>query len=82
MLIDDNSPTALIRLLARTGDDREKPRLELSHLKKLSLTLFAANLDPVYPDVTPGGYKGKLQCGVYKVSHVSSKMVQNTYSFQ
>lgn len=23
-------------------------------------------LDPVYPDPNPGGYKGQLQCGVYK----------------
>ncbi len=25
-----------------------------------------ACLDPAYPDPHPGGYKGQLQCGVYK----------------
>ena len=29
-------------------------------------------LDPPYPDPAPGGYKGKLQCGVYKPTHVVS----------
>ncbi|CAK7275494.1 hypothetical protein SEPCBS119000_006718 [Sporothrix epigloea] len=29
-------------------------------------------LDPVYPDTAPGGYKGKLQCGVYKPTNVIS----------
>ncbi|KAI9742807.1 MAG: hypothetical protein M1818_003536 [Claussenomyces sp. TS43310] len=29
-------------------------------------------LDPVYPDTQPGGYKGKLQCGVYKPTNVIS----------
>ncbi|KAK0123704.1 hypothetical protein ONS95_008714 [Cadophora gregata] len=29
-------------------------------------------LDPVYPDPSPGGYKGQLQCGVYKPTNVIS----------
>jgi tripeptidyl-peptidase-1 len=29
-------------------------------------------LDPVYPDPQKGGYKGKLQCGVYKPTNVIS----------
>lgn len=29
-------------------------------------------LDPVYPDPRPGGYKGQLQCGVYKPTNVIS----------
>ncbi|KAH8122416.1 subtilisin-like protein [Trichoderma asperelloides] len=29
-------------------------------------------LDPVYPDPNPGGYKGELQCGVYKPTNVIS----------
>ncbi|KAI2787404.1 Aorsin [Penicillium oxalicum] len=29
-------------------------------------------IDPVYPDNRPGGYKGKLQCGVYKPTNVIS----------
>jgi tripeptidyl-peptidase-1 len=29
-------------------------------------------LDPPYPDPNPGGYKGKLQCGVYKPTNVVS----------
>ena len=29
-------------------------------------------LDPPYPDPAPGGYKGKLQCGVYKPTNVIS----------
>ncbi|KAI1327012.1 peptidase S8/S53 domain-containing protein [Xylariaceae sp. FL0255] len=29
-------------------------------------------LDPVYPDPLPGGYKGKLQCGVFKPTTVIS----------
>lgn len=28
--------------------------------------------DPVYPDNNPGGYTGKLQCGVYKPTNVIS----------
>lgn len=28
--------------------------------------------DPVYPDPRPGGYKGKLQCGLYKPTNVIS----------
>ncbi|ORY68570.1 peptidase S8/S53 domain-containing protein [Pseudomassariella vexata] len=28
--------------------------------------------DPVYPDPNPGGFKGKLQCGVYKPTNVIS----------
>jgi hypothetical protein len=32
-----------------------------------------ACLDPVYPDPNPGGYKGKLQCGVYKYVLLPSK---------
>lgn len=31
-----------------------------------------ACLDPVYPDPNPGGYKGQLQCGVYKPTNVIS----------
>ncbi|TAQ87686.1 hypothetical protein B7494_g3994 [Chlorociboria aeruginascens] len=31
-----------------------------------------ACVDPAYPDPNPGGYKGKLQCGVYKPTHVVS----------
>ena len=27
-------------------------------------------LDPTYPDPNPGGYKGQLQCGVYKPTNV------------
>lgn len=30
------------------------------------------NLDPIYPDPAPGGYKGQLQCGVYKPPNVLS----------
>ena len=29
-------------------------------------------LDPPYPDPQPGGYKGQLQCGVYKPTNVIS----------
>lgn len=29
-------------------------------------------IDPVYPDTHAGGYKGKLQCGVYKPTNVIS----------
>lgn len=29
-------------------------------------------LDPVYPDVLPGGYKGELQCGVFEPTTVMS----------
>lgn len=29
-------------------------------------------LDPPYPDPNPGGYKGQLQCGVYKPTNVIS----------
>ncbi|CZT09147.1 related to Tripeptidyl-peptidase sed1 [Rhynchosporium agropyri] len=29
-------------------------------------------LDPIYPDPSPGGYKGELQCGVYKPTNVIS----------
>ncbi|KKY27731.1 putative alkaline serine protease [Phaeomoniella chlamydospora] len=29
-------------------------------------------LDPPYPDPAPGGYKGKLECGVYKPTNVIS----------
>lgn len=31
-----------------------------------------ASIDPVYPDPIPAGYEGKLQCGVYKPTHVIS----------
>lgn len=31
-----------------------------------------STLDPTYPDPNPGGYKGKLQCGVYKPTNVIS----------
>ncbi|KAI9712697.1 MAG: hypothetical protein M1820_001318 [Bogoriella megaspora] len=30
------------------------------------------DLDPVYPDPRPGGYKGPLQCGTYKPTNVIS----------
>ncbi|CAG7929585.1 unnamed protein product [Penicillium olsonii] len=30
------------------------------------------NIDPVYPNPHPDGYKGKLQCGVYKPTNVIS----------
>ncbi|RFU29342.1 hypothetical protein B7463_g7016, partial [Scytalidium lignicola] len=30
------------------------------------------NVDPIYPDPAAGGYKGKLQCGVYKPTNVIS----------
>jgi tripeptidyl-peptidase-1 len=30
------------------------------------------NIDPVYPDPAAGGYKGELQCGVYKPTNVIS----------
>lgn len=30
------------------------------------------NLDPIYPDPAPGGYKGQVQCGVYKPPNVIS----------
>ena len=30
------------------------------------------HLDPVYPDTLPGGYKGRLQCGVFKPTTVIS----------
>jgi tripeptidyl-peptidase I len=29
-------------------------------------------VDPAYPDPNPGGYKGQLQCGVYKPTNVIS----------
>ena len=29
-------------------------------------------MDPAYPDPNPGGYKGQLQCGVYKPTNVIS----------
>jgi tripeptidyl-peptidase-1 len=32
----------------------------------------AACLDPAYPDPNPGGFKGQLQCGVYKPTNVIS----------
>ena len=31
-----------------------------------------ACLDPAYPDLNPGGYKGALECGVYKPTNVIS----------
>ena len=31
-----------------------------------------SSLDPPYPDPAPGGYKGNLQCGVYKPTNVIS----------
>ncbi|KAF4633910.1 hypothetical protein G7Y89_g4204 [Cudoniella acicularis] len=31
-----------------------------------------ACVDPAYPDPNPGGYKGQLQCGVYKPTNVIS----------
>ena len=30
----------------------------------------APDIDPTYPDPAPGGYKGTLQCGVYKPTNV------------
>ncbi|KAJ5542482.1 Peptidase S8/S53 subtilisin/kexin/sedolisin [Penicillium sp. DV-2018c] len=30
------------------------------------------DIDPVYPNPHPGGYKGKLQCGIYKPTNVIS----------
>ncbi|KAJ5711583.1 subtilisin-like protein [Penicillium malachiteum] len=30
------------------------------------------SIDPVYPDPAAGGYKGKLQCGIYKPTNVIS----------
>ena len=30
------------------------------------------NLDPIYPDPRPHGYKGKLECGVFKPTNVIS----------
>ncbi|KAH8812458.1 Pro-kumamolisin, activation domain-containing protein [Xylogone sp. PMI_703] len=30
------------------------------------------DIDPVYPDPAAGGYKGKLQCGIYKPTNVIS----------
>ncbi|KAF7198229.1 Aorsin, partial [Pseudocercospora fuligena] len=32
----------------------------------------AAGIDPTYPDPAPGGYKGKLQCGLFKPTNVFS----------
>ncbi|KAF2163435.1 hypothetical protein M409DRAFT_37264 [Zasmidium cellare ATCC 36951] len=32
----------------------------------------APGFDPTYPDPAPGGYKGRLQCGVYKPTNVIS----------
>lgn len=29
-------------------------------------------LDPTYPDPTPGGFKGQLECGIYKPTNVIS----------
>ena len=29
-------------------------------------------VDPVYPDTASGGYKGKLQCGVFEPTNVLS----------
>ena len=82
MLISENSPTALIRLMARLAMIVRNPTPRISSrqiIVGIPLTLLAANLDPVYPDPTPGGYKGKLQCGIYKVSRVSSTVMRNTY---
>lgn len=31
-----------------------------------------ANVDPTYPDPAPNGYKGQLQCGIYKPTNVFS----------
>ncbi|KAI4154970.1 MAG: hypothetical protein LQ340_001318, partial [Diploschistes diacapsis] len=31
-----------------------------------------SRIDPKYPDPNPAGYKGQLQCGVYKPTHVIS----------
>ena len=31
-----------------------------------------SSIDPQYPDPRPGGYKGQLQCGVYKPTNVIS----------
>lgn len=31
-----------------------------------------ASIDPTYPDPSVGGYKGKLECGVYKPTNVMS----------
>ncbi|KAJ5745382.1 subtilisin-like protein [Penicillium odoratum] len=31
-----------------------------------------SDIDPVYPDTAAGGYKGKLQCGIYKPTNVIS----------
>lgn len=44
-------------------------------------------VDPVYPDPNPGGYKGQLQCGVYKPTTVISfsyggQEVHATYAYQ
>ena len=36
------------------------------------ITGNSAGLDPPYPNPAPGGYKGNLQCGVYKPSNVIS----------
>ena len=33
---------------------------------------FIDPIDPKYPDPNPLGYQGKLQCGVYKPTHVVS----------
>jgi tripeptidyl-peptidase-1 len=30
------------------------------------------SIDPIYPNPAAGGYKGKLQCGVYKPTNVIS----------
>lgn len=33
-------------------------------------------LDPIYPDPRPGGFKGRLECGVYKpVSVLSAPLI-------
>ncbi|KAF2164325.1 hypothetical protein M409DRAFT_67866 [Zasmidium cellare ATCC 36951] len=36
------------------------------------ITGNSPGLDPPYPDPAPGGYKGQLQCGVYKPTNVIS----------
>ncbi|KAK6440381.1 hypothetical protein LTR95_003388 [Oleoguttula sp. CCFEE 5521] len=36
------------------------------------ITGDSPGLDPTYPDPAPGGYKGQLQCGVYKPARVIS----------
>jgi tripeptidyl-peptidase-1 len=42
------------------------------HLHATASDVPFQNLDPIYPDPNPGGYKGQLMCGIYKPTNVIS----------